>query len=81
MRASSIVGAKASVMGAGRCGATTASVRGRGGEAAWALGASRFGVAGELYRQREALRNGDDQADTDGFAGGVKLSITSPEFR
>jgi hypothetical protein len=52
-----------------------------GGEYAFAMGASRFGVAIELYRQREALRNGDDQADTDGFAGGLKLSITSPEFR
>lgn len=52
-----------------------------GGEYAWAMGASRFGVAVEVYRQREALRNGDAQADTDGFAGGVKLSITSPEFR
>lgn len=52
-----------------------------GGEYAFAMGASRLGVAIELYRQREALRNGEDQADTDGFAGGVKLSITSPEFR
>lgn len=52
-----------------------------GGEYAWAMGASRFGVAVELYRQRESLRNDNIQTDTDGFAGGVKLTMTSPEFR
>ncbi len=51
-----------------------------GGEYAWAAGRARFGVAVEAYRQRETLRNDEDRANTDGFAGGLKLSITSPEF-
>ena len=52
-----------------------------GGEYTRAMGRSRLGIALEVYRQRDDLRRGGTRIESRFFAAGLKLSITSPEFR
>ena len=52
-----------------------------GGQYTWLAGKSRLGLALEVYRHDDQLRNGNARSDARFFAAGVKLSISSPELR
>ncbi|MEZ4398792.1 MAG: hypothetical protein R3B06_02145 [Kofleriaceae bacterium] len=52
-----------------------------GGEYAIPTGTGSVGVAVELYRTDDTLTSGGTTIASRGLAGGLKLTVTSPEFR
>jgi len=52
-----------------------------GGQHQLGAGAVKLGIAFEVFRQDDRLRNGDRSSDGVRWGGAIKLSITSPEFK
>ncbi len=52
-----------------------------GGEYAWQVGALQVGLAIELYRHHDRLRNDDLTRESRLLGGGLKLRVDSPMFR